>query len=94
MIDVERLKGHMSADQIKMKMWTTAGFRKVQKWLVIYNILVDPRPVAEIAKHTGLSEGSVYRIIADYNKMGPEGLEGREVLDSMRLDPHPGTVAM
>lgn len=67
---------------------------KVQKWLVIYNVLVDPRPVSEIAKHTGLSEGSVYRIISDYNKMGPEGLDGKELRDFLGADPQNGTLSM
>jgi transposase len=33
--------------------------------------------VPEIAKHTGLSEASVYRIIAEYNEFGPEALDTR-----------------
>jgi transposase len=42
---------------------------------VIYNLLVDPRPLAEIAMHTGLSESSVYRIISEYNNSGPDSIE-------------------
>ncbi len=67
--------GHLSVDEIKMKMQMSAGFLKFQKWLVIYNFLVDPRPIAEIAKHTGLSESSVYRIISEYNTEGPEAID-------------------
>jgi Homeodomain-like domain len=67
--------GHLSVDEIKMKMQMSAGFLKFQKWLVIYNVLVDPRPVAEIARHTGLSEASVFRIIAEYNNGGPDSIE-------------------
>jgi hypothetical protein len=70
-----RIAGHMSAEEIRMKMHMTSGFLKMQKWLVIYNAIVDPRPVPEIAKHTGLSEASVYRIIAEYNEFGPEALD-------------------
>lgn len=50
----------------------TGGFFRAQKWLVIYNATVDPRPVSEIAKHTALSEGTVHRIIAEYNSLGPD----------------------
>jgi hypothetical protein len=66
---------HMSVDEVKMKMQMTAGFLKMQKWLVVYNAIVDPRPVPEIARHTGLSEASVYKIIAEYNQKGPEAIE-------------------
>ncbi len=69
------ITGHLSADEIRMKMRMSSGFLKLQKWLVIYNLLVDPRPLAEIARHTGLSESSVYRIIAEYNNGGPESIE-------------------
>ncbi|MGO9018256.1 MAG: helix-turn-helix domain-containing protein [Syntrophobacteraceae bacterium] len=67
--------GHLSADEVRMKMRMSSGFLRFQKWLVIYNLLVDPRPLAEIARHTGLSESSVYRIIAEYNNGGPETIE-------------------
>ncbi|MFZ0929383.1 MAG: helix-turn-helix domain-containing protein [Syntrophobacteraceae bacterium] len=67
--------GHLSADEVRMKMRMSSGFLRFQKWLVIYNLLVDPRPLAEIARHTGLSESSVYRIIAEYNNGGPEAIE-------------------
>lgn len=53
----------------------TSGFWRFQKWLVIYNAIVDPRPVSEIAKHTGLSISTVCDIIAEYNKMGPESID-------------------
>jgi hypothetical protein len=67
--------GYLSADEVRMKMRMSSGFLRFQKWLVIYNLLVDPRPAAEIARHTGLSESSVYRIIAEYNNGGPESIE-------------------
>jgi hypothetical protein len=67
--------GYLSADEVRMKMRMSSGFLRFQKWLVIYNLLVDPRPLAEIARHTGLSESSVYRIIAEYNDGGPEAIE-------------------
>ena len=75
MIETTRVAKHMSADEVKMKMQMTAGFHKMQKWLVVYNALIDPRPIAEIAKHTGLSESSVHKILAEYNQEGPESLD-------------------
>jgi len=70
-----RVADHLSADEIKMRLQMTGGFFRIQKWLVIYNAMVDPRPVSEIARHTALSEGTVFRIIAEYNSRGPESLE-------------------
>jgi len=67
--------GYLSADEVRMKMRMSSGFLRFQKWLVIYNLLVDPRPIAEIARHTGLTESSVYRIIAEYNSGGPDSID-------------------
>jgi hypothetical protein len=47
----------------------------MQKWLVIYNLIVHPRPLSQIAVHTGLSEATVYRIVSDYNRLGPEAFD-------------------
>jgi hypothetical protein len=71
---------YLSLNEIKMKMQMTAGFMKMQKWLVIYNVLADPRSISEIAMHTGLSEGSVHRIIEEYNRLGPDALENGRVM--------------
>jgi DNA-binding MarR family transcriptional regulator len=80
MIEFTRVARHMSSDEVKMKMQMTAGFHKMQKWLVIYNALIDPRPVSEIAKHTGLSESSVHKILSEYNQSGPTSLEPHETV--------------
>jgi len=74
-MDGADVAGYLSADEVRMKMRMSSGFLRFQKWLVIYNLLVDPRPIAEIARHTGLTESSVYRIIAEYNSGGPESIE-------------------
>ena len=74
-INATDIQDYLSADEVKMKMQMSSGFLKLQKWLVIYNVLVDPRPLAEIARHTGLSESSVYRIISEYNNSGPDSIE-------------------
>jgi hypothetical protein len=66
------LENHLSLDKIRIKMQTRPGFLMMQKWLVIYNSIVHPRPLSQIAMHTGLSEATVYRIVSDYNRFGPE----------------------
>jgi hypothetical protein len=70
--ETNTLESHLSLDEIKMKMQILPGFLTMQKWLVVYNFIINPRPLSQIAIHTGLSEGTVYRIISDYNRIGPE----------------------
>jgi len=67
---------HLSKEEIQERIKTTAGFWRVQKWLVIWNALVDPRPAREIALHTGLAEQSVHNLISRYNRLGPEAVAG------------------
>jgi DNA-binding MarR family transcriptional regulator len=71
----DSLEDHLSLDEIRLKMQTRPGFLTLQKWLVIYNFIVHPRPLSQIAMHTGLSESTVYRIISDYNRLGPEAFD-------------------
>ena len=69
------LEDHLSLDEIKIKMQTKPGFLTMQKWLVIYNFIVHPRPLSQIAMHTGLAESTVHRIVSDYNRLGPEAFD-------------------
>jgi hypothetical protein len=69
------LKDHLSLDEIRIKMQTRPGFLTMQKWLVIYNFIVHPRPLSQIAMHTGLAEATVHRIVSDYNRLGPEAFD-------------------
>jgi len=73
--EIITLEDHLSLDEIRIKMQTRPGFLMMQKWLVIYNVIVHPRPLAQIAVHTGLSEATVYRIVSDYNRLGPEAFD-------------------
>lgn len=67
---------HLSADQVMQKIKGTVGFWRVQKWLVIYNLLVDPRPLMEIARHVGLAWQTVRNLVSQYNRLGPGAVEG------------------
>jgi hypothetical protein len=90
-----KIAGHLSLDEVKMKLQMMAGSKQIQKWLVIYNAIIDPRPVSEIAKHTGLSEASVRRIISEYNDCGPEAIEtSNKVVGEMWFEHQPFTVFM
>ena len=72
---VSRVLPHLSVEEVKQKMKTATSFRRQQKWLIIYNALVDPRPAVEIALHTGTSKRTVYQVVSDYNRKGIEGIE-------------------
>lgn len=61
---------HLSAEAIKQKIKSADSYWHRQKWLVVYNGLVRPRPAAEIAQHIGVSVGSVHKVISEYNRLG------------------------
>jgi len=67
--------GHLSEEEIKEKIKETVGFWRVQKWLVILNALIDPRPAREIALHTGLAVQTIHNLISSYNRQGPSAIE-------------------
>ena len=67
---------HLSKEEVQERIKSTVGFWRVQKWLVIWNALVDPRTAGEIALHTGLAEQSVHNLISRYNRLGPDAVEG------------------
>lgn len=69
-----RAVAHLTQEEILLRVKETIGFWRVQKWLVILNATVDPRPAAEIALHTGLAQQTVHNLISDYNRHGPEAL--------------------
>jgi DNA-binding MarR family transcriptional regulator len=71
----DALEDHLSLDEIRMRMQTRPGFLTMQKWLVIYNFIVHPRPLSQIAMHTGLAEATVSRIVSEYNRLGPEAFD-------------------
>jgi transposase len=67
---------HLSYEEILQRIKKTVGFWRVQKWLVILNALADPRPAKEIGLHTGLAEQTVHNLISQYNRLGPDIVEG------------------
>ena len=73
---VTKAAAHLSEEEIFKRIKATVGFWRVQKWLVIWNGLVAPRAASEIALHTGLAEQSVHNLISQYNRFGPEVVEG------------------
>jgi transposase len=73
---VTKAAPHLSEEEVFQRIKTTVGFWRVQKWLVIWNGLVSPRAASQIALHTGLAEQTVHNLISQYNRLGPEVVEG------------------
>lgn len=75
MARVSRVLPHLSVAEVQEKIRATKNFRTQQKWLIVYNALVDPRPAAEIALHTGTTIRTVHQVISDYNRLGANAIE-------------------
>ena len=78
---VTSVKPHLSEYEISERLKGTSG-RVHRRWLVVWNALVDPRTAKQIARHTGVSVSSVHNLVSNYNRFGPEALEGSK--DSKR----------
>jgi transposase len=72
---VSRVQPHLSEAALKEKIATAPSARIQQKWMIVYNAWVDPRPAAEIAQHTATSLRTVHQVIADYNRLGVAVIE-------------------
>jgi len=69
------IEPHLSVEDVTEKLKTAEDDRQREKWLVIYNVLVDTRPAATIALHTATSLWFVYHTVSDYNRLGPASIE-------------------
>jgi len=76
MPSLTKVKPHLSIPEIEARIKATRNSWRVQKWLVIYNAAVDPRPAAKIATHTGLAVQTVHNLVSRYNREGPAALTG------------------
>jgi transposase len=72
---VSRALPHLSEVEIKEKIDTAPNARCQQKWMIVYNALVFPRPAVEIAQHTATSLRTVHQVISDYNRLGAAAIE-------------------
>ena len=72
---VSRVLPHLSVEEVQQKIKTAPNFRRQQKWFIVYNALVDPRPAVEIALHTGTTKRTVHQVISDYNRTGVAAIE-------------------
>jgi transposase len=70
-----KAKAYLSSGEIKVKIKSTVGFWRVQKWLVVYNALNYPRRSKEIADHLAVSISFVHKTISEYNRLGSSSIE-------------------
>ena len=75
MARVTRASNHLSAEEVKQRLKHDLRPWCRQRWLIIYNALVEPRKAEEIARHCGVSKGMVHQVISIYNRFGVEAVD-------------------
>ncbi len=66
---------HLSVEEVKQRMQNDPRPFYRQRWLIIYNAMVDPRPAEEIARHCGVAKATVHQLISRYNRFGISAIE-------------------
>lgn len=72
---VTRAVNHLSVEEVKNRMVSASRSLYRQRWLIIYNALIDPRTAEEIALHCGVGKVTVQHLISRYNRFGASAVE-------------------
>lgn len=75
MARITRAAAHVSVEEVKERLKTDPRAWCRERWLIIYNALVDPRKAQEIATHCGVSKATVHQVISSYNRLGVSAVE-------------------
>src|SRR5947207_15641321 len=75
MARITRAAAHLTVEEVKNRMRTDPRPLYRQRWLIIYNALVQPRKAEEIARHCGVSKATVHQVISAYNRLGVAAVE-------------------
>src|SRR5437660_8285910 len=75
MARITRAAAHLTREEVKNRMITDPRPLYRQRWLIIYNALVEPRKAEDIARHCGVSKASVHAVISSYNRLGVAAVE-------------------
>ena len=75
MARITRAAAHLTVEEVKTRMKTDPRPLCRQRWLIIYNALVEPRKAEEIARHCGVSKATVHDVISTYNRLGVAAVE-------------------
>jgi transposase len=72
---ITRARLHLPIEEVKTRMKNDSRPWCRDRWLIIYNALVDPREARDIAKHTGVSVSTVHNVVSTYNRLGATAME-------------------
>src|SRR6266567_4305846 len=75
MTQVTHAAPHLPLAEVKHRMRTDPRADRRQRWLIIYNALVEPRAASEIARHCGVSTATAHAVISRYNRLGVVAIE-------------------
>src|SRR5260370_21916902 len=75
MARMTRAAAHLTRQEVKNRMITDPRPLYRQRWLIIYNALVEPRKAEDIARHCGVSKATVHVVISSYNRQGIVAVE-------------------
>ena len=75
MAGVTRAAAHLPVEEVARRWKHDPRPHRRQRWLIIYQALVDPRPAEQIAKHCGVATATVHQLISAYNRHGVEAVE-------------------
>ncbi len=75
MARITRAATHLTVEEVKKRMSTDPRPLYRQRWLIMYNALVEPGKAEEIARHCGVSKATVHAVISSYNRLGVAAVE-------------------
>src|ERR1041385_1479447 len=67
---------HLEADELRQRYKAAADAGNARRWQVLW-LITQGRSTKEAAEVAGINERSVRRIVARYNRVGPDGVEDR-----------------
>src|SRR5438067_4013155 len=73
MARITRAAAHLTREEVKNRMRTASRPLYRQRWLIIYNALVEPRKAEEIARHCGVSKATVQKAHLYVQSLGSGG---------------------
>ena len=75
MTRITHAAAHLSMEEVKDRLRNDPRAWCRERWLIIYNALVDPSLAEDIAKHCGVSKATVHQVISNYNRFGVGAVE-------------------
>src|SRR5437764_15251461 len=70
-----RAVGHLTEEEVKRRMISDPRPLYRQRWLIIYNALVEPGKAEDIARHCGVSKATAHALLSSYNRQASAALQ-------------------